>query len=93
VSYVVSAVNNTYPFLAQTWLWMIELHNGQDSRLTDKLIDQGLKPALDVVEREWREGWRESNGRGALILVGRRDQDKFFSNGKWGTLERGSTWF
>jgi len=47
-----------------------------------------LKPALDVVERDWREQWRaaqssgdKEGGKGALIIVGRRDQDKFFSNG------------
>jgi hypothetical protein len=45
-------------------------------------------PALDAVERSWREKWRaaraasDSNGGGgALIIVGKRDQDKFFSNG------------
>jgi len=70
-------------------LWIIELHNGQDSRLTVDLVDHGLKPALDAVEREWRGQWRvaaknkedKEGGKGALILVGRRDQDKFFSNG------------
>ena len=41
-----------------------------------------------MVEREWRGQLRaakQSNdkegGKGALIIVGRRDQDKFFSNG------------
>ncbi|KAH8822818.1 ClpP/crotonase-like domain-containing protein [Flagelloscypha sp. PMI_526] len=43
-------------------LWILELHHGQDSRLTVELIDGGVKPA-------------------ALIIVGRKDQDKFFSNG------------
>ncbi|GLB40509.1 putative enoyl-CoA hydratase/isomerase [Lyophyllum shimeji] len=69
-------------------LWIIELHNGQDSRLTADLVDRGLKPALDAVERDWREQWRaalkakdKNGGKGALIIVGRRDQDKFFSNG------------
>lgn len=69
-------------------LWIIELHNGQDSRLTVDLVDHGLKPALDAVERDWREQWRaaqkakdKNGGKGALIIVGRRDQDKFFSNG------------
>ena len=45
-------------------------------------------PALDMVEREWRGQMRaakQSNdkegGKGSLIIVGRRDQDKFFSNG------------
>ncbi|KAF9064177.1 ClpP/crotonase-like domain-containing protein [Rhodocollybia butyracea] len=71
-------------------LWVIELHNGQDSRLTHELVNQGLKPALNTVEKEWRESWRlrhrdqkanKGEGKGALIIVGRRDQDKFFSNG------------
>ncbi|KAG6854391.1 putative secondary metabolism biosynthetic enzyme [Blastosporella zonata] len=69
-------------------LWIIELHNGVDNRLTHALIDRGLKPALDTVERDWREQWRlaqqstdKTGGKGALIIVGRRDQDKFFSNG------------
>ena len=45
-------------------------------------------PALDIVEREWRERQRAAlkskmleEGKGALIIVGKRDQDKFFSNG------------
>lgn len=69
------------------------MHNGQDSRLTLDLIDHGLKPALNTVEREWREQWRASQktkdntgGKGALIIVGRRDQDKFFSNGECAKL-------
>ncbi|KAJ6631020.1 ClpP/crotonase-like domain-containing protein [Mycena sp. CBHHK59/15] len=69
-------------------VWVIELHNGQDSRLTPDLVDTGLKPALDAVERAWRAQWRAAEkakhlagGAGALIIVGRRDQDKFFSNG------------
>jgi len=69
-------------------LWIIELHNGQDSRLTADLVNKGLRPALDAVERDWRKNWRpvqeskdKSGASGALIIVGRRDQDKFFSNG------------
>ena len=75
------------------------MHNGEDNRLTHELINNALKPALDTVEREWREMWRsaqaanrsqqsnaspspDSDGRGALIIVGKRDQNKFFSNGK-----------
>ncbi|KAL9714189.1 hypothetical protein Ac2012v2_002498 [Leucoagaricus gongylophorus] len=69
-------------------LWVIELHNGQDSRLTTTLVNKGLRPGLDFVEKHWRERWRKAwdagdkeGGRGALIIVGRLDQDKFFSNG------------
>ncbi|KAK7690621.1 hypothetical protein QCA50_005720 [Cerrena zonata] len=68
--------------------WVIELHNGADSRLSTALISEGLLPALDIVERDWRNVWRaaraakdKTGGRGALILVGNRSQDKFFSNG------------
>ena len=78
----------TICYLAKPSLWIIELHNGQDNRLTQELINKGLMPAFDMVEREWRgqlRAARESNdkegGKGSLIIVGRRDQDKFFSNG------------
>ncbi|KAJ7028430.1 ClpP/crotonase-like domain-containing protein [Mycena alexandri] len=72
-------------------IWIIELHNGVDNRLTPALIDGALKPALDAVEGHWRTQWRavqqqenakdKSGGNGALIIVGKRSQDKFFSNG------------
>ncbi|KAG6868060.1 putative secondary metabolism biosynthetic enzyme [Termitomyces sp. T159_Od127] len=75
---------------AKPSLWIIELHNGIDSRLTADLIDLGLKPALNTVERDWREFWRtaqknkdKTGGKGALIIVGKRSQDKFFSNGEF----------
>jgi len=49
-------------------------------------------PAFDLIEREWRGQLRaaqQSNdkggGKGSLIIVGRRDQDKFFSNGDFGS--------
>lgn len=58
--------------------------------MTVDLVDHGLKPALDAVERHWREQWRvaqrtkdKDGGKGALIIVGRKDQDKFFSNGEF----------
>lgn len=80
------------PFLELTCpkphLWVIELKHGQDNRLTAEFISKGIAPALDEVERQWRARWGESQannnqelGKGALIIVGRRDQDKFFSNG------------
>lgn len=69
-------------------LWVIELHNGDDSRLTHDMIGKALLPALDAIERSWREQWREARhtkhsegGRGALVIVGNRKQNKFFSNG------------
>lgn len=72
---------------------MIELYNGEDSRLTTRLIDDALRPALDMVEEHWKSNRLAANadsrhstpkpnaGEGALIIVGKRDQDKFFSNG------------
>jgi len=73
---------------SKPFLWIIELHNGVDNRLTHDLVKKGIMPALDIVEREWREQrWASlekkkiEEGRGALIIVGKKDQDKFFSNG------------
>jgi hypothetical protein len=72
-------------FVAQDGLWIIELHNGEDSRLTARLIDDALRPALDMVEKHWKNNRladpKSNAGEGALIIVGKRDQDKFFSNG------------
>ncbi|KAI5117960.1 hypothetical protein M0805_001621 [Coniferiporia weirii] len=81
----------------QSCLWIIELHNGEDSRLTHDLVNHALKPALDTVEREWRATWRtfqaaakskapesagtNTAGNGALIIIGNRGQNKYFSNG------------
>jgi hypothetical protein len=52
------------------------------------LINDALKPALRVVEREWRKERAEGKskndknaGVAALVIVGRLDQEKFFSNG------------
>ncbi|KAJ7056626.1 ClpP/crotonase-like domain-containing protein [Mycena amicta] len=69
-------------------VWVIELHNGQDSRLSPALVT-ALRTLLDTVELHWRTQWRavpadaknRSAAAGALIIVGRQDQDKFFSNG------------
>lgn len=66
------------------------MHNGEDNRLTHTMILEALMPALDHVEREWRLEWRSAqkgkdsgkvDGSGALIIIGKMDQDKFFSNG------------
>ncbi|KAH8118221.1 ClpP/crotonase [Phellopilus nigrolimitatus] len=86
---------NKSPILTLTrepCLWIIEMHNGEDNRLTRYLIDNALKPALDIVEREWKASQltchsssgatnASSDGRGALIITGKRSQNKFFSNG------------
>jgi hypothetical protein len=71
-------------------IWVVELHNGNDSRLTGTLIFDGLLPALDSVEQSWsdmRRAARSDNSAhgglgGALVIVGNRNQHKFFSNGK-----------
>ncbi|TFY65103.1 hypothetical protein EVJ58_g2194 [Rhodofomes roseus] len=64
------------------------MHNGDDSRFTEKFINKAMMPALDAVERHWRENWRaaraakdKEGGKGTLIIVGKRTQNKFFSNG------------
>lgn len=69
-------------------LWVIEMHNGDDSRLTHEFIGNAFMPALDAVERHWRDNWRQATqtknkdgGRGAVVIVGNRKQHKFFSNG------------
>ena len=69
-------------------VWQIELHNGVDNRLVKALINDAFKPALQIVEREWRrereEGKAQNDknaGAAALAIIGRLDQEKFFSNG------------
>ena len=69
--------------------WVLEMHNGADSRLTEAFLQHALRPALDAVERHWRNNWRAGAApggdaalcHGALVIVGNRKQDKFFSNG------------
>ncbi|KAG1747110.1 ClpP/crotonase-like domain-containing protein [Suillus paluster] len=94
-----SLLTITHP---QQGIWIIELHNGQDSRLTTRMIDEALRPALDVVERSWcamrdkqtSDGKDKDKGCGTLIIVGRRDQDKFFSNGfDYETVKGNSSFF
>ena len=75
-------------FLASPTIWILELQNGADNRLTDKFITGSIMPALDVVEKEWRLRRRkelvdkkEEAGKGALIISGALNQQKFFSNG------------
>ncbi|KZV84657.1 ClpP/crotonase [Exidia glandulosa HHB12029] len=68
--------------------WVIELHYGTDNRLAERVLREGLTPALDIVERDWRESTAKARkagdkqaGHGSLVIVGKRDQEKFFSNG------------
>jgi hypothetical protein len=56
--------------------------------LVKALINDAFKPALQIVEREWRKEREEGKakkdknaGAAALVIVGRLDQEKFFSNG------------
>jgi Delta3-Delta2-enoyl-CoA isomerase len=56
--------------------------------LVKHLINDAFKPALQIVEREWRKERAEGKakqdknaGTAALVIVGRLDQEKFFSNG------------
>ncbi len=63
-------------------LWELEMHNGFDNRLTSVFIDGVLMEALITVERDWRRGTTEDGAPGALIISGKQDQAKFFSNGQ-----------
>lgn len=72
-------------------LWVIELHNGVHNVLSLTFVNDAIRPALDVVEEEWRKSLEAAKakgksagpneGKGALIIIGKRDQNKFFSNG------------
>ncbi|KAG8804911.1 hypothetical protein FRC17_005832 [Serendipita sp. 399] len=76
---------------AHEHVWVIELHSGEDNRLTEEMCVTALGPALVMVEAQWRDSWRISfndkndtekrGGYGALIIVSNRTQNKFFSNG------------
>lgn len=68
--------------------WVIELHHGSDNRLSERLLREALAPALDIVENDWRQSSAAARkagdkqaGAGSLVIVGKRGQDKFFSNG------------
>jgi len=72
-------------------LWVIELRNGVHNVLALSFMNDAIRPALDTVEEEWRESAKAAKvkgksaargeGNGALIIIGKRDQNKFFSNG------------
>lgn len=58
------------------------MHHGKDNRLTTTFLLTCLAKALDIVEKDWRTSNGEAaGGPGALIISGKHDQDKFFSNG------------
>ena len=72
---------------------MLSLVSKVNGRLT--LLSNAHMRSMHVVESEWRQSWRvaqadaskkssgttEKDGRGALIIIGKQAQDKFFSNG------------
>lgn len=71
-------------------VWLLELQNGAENRLTVELMTRAINPALDIVEQEHfrlRNAPRESTPEGseykggALIISGLRSQNKFFCNG------------
>lgn len=59
-------------------LWELEMHNGQDNRLVAQFLRECLLKGLEIVEKDWRT---TPNTPGALVISGRKDQRKFFSNG------------
>lgn len=61
-------------------LWELEMHNGADNRLSAFFIVHCLQKAFDIVESEWRA--LGAGAPGALVIVGKKDQSKFFSNGE-----------
>lgn len=63
-------------------IWELEMHNGKDNRLTVPFIQNVLIVALDLVEKDWRASTKEPGAPGALIVSGKHDQVKFFSNGR-----------
>lgn len=60
-------------------LWEFEMHNGKDNRLTTDFLNTCLAISLDIVEIDWRSKTGEA---GALIISGKHDQERFFSNGQ-----------
>ncbi|KAF9506048.1 hypothetical protein BS47DRAFT_1378169 [Hydnum rufescens UP504] len=61
--------------------WELEMHHGVDNRINHEFIDEVFLKALDLVERDWRSSTSEVGAPGALIIVGQKSQQKFFSNG------------
>lgn len=59
-------------------IWIVEIKNGKDNRLTGVVCREFLTPALDMVEKEWRLAKRDGKGEGALIITGNLAQEKFF---------------
>ncbi|KAF9503722.1 hypothetical protein BS47DRAFT_1402137 [Hydnum rufescens UP504] len=62
-------------------IWELEMHHGLDNRLSHEFIDKTLLKALDLVEKDWRSSTTEVGAPGALIIIGKKSQQKFWSNG------------
>ena len=67
-------------------IWELEMHHGEDNRITSEFINETLGVALDIVEKDWRSGTLENGAPGALVLTGKKSQNKFFSNGEHGSI-------
>lgn len=61
--------------------WELEMHHAEDNRLTEFFLLKVLGKAFDIVEKDWRSGTTAPGAPGALIIVGKKSQKKFFSNG------------
>ncbi|KAG8857638.1 hypothetical protein FRB96_005656 [Tulasnella sp. 330] len=81
---------NLYQIVDRKNIWLLELQNGAENRLSVELMQKAINPALDIVEKEHfklRNTPPESTPEGAeykggaLIITGLRSQSKFFCNG------------
>ena len=57
------------------------MHHGVDNRLNHEVMEKVFLKGLDLVEKDWRSSTTEDGAPGALIIVGKKSQQKFFSNG------------
>ncbi|GAA93737.1 uncharacterized protein L969DRAFT_84810 [Mixia osmundae IAM 14324] len=76
----------THQIIEDTIVFTIELTHAPDNRLVPELLG-AYSTALDDAERIWRADVDEEleggpgKGQAALITIGLRDKDRFFSNG------------
>ena len=87
ISYPISLPLNSNKLFAtlthpESEIWELEMHHAEDNRIDPEFIDETLVVALDIVEKDWRSGTVENGAPGALVLVGKKSQNKFFSNGE-----------
>jgi len=62
-------------------IWELEMHHGVDNRLNHEVMEKVFLKGLDLVEKDWRSSTTEDGAPGALIIIGKKTQQKFFSNG------------